>query len=185
MSEESIAPALLVAMPQLEDPNFQRTVVLLIEHHDEGAFGVVLNRGTDIPVPEVCSSLDIEWHGAADPVAGWGGPVRPGTVWMLFSPPPSRDEELVKEVTLGVHLGVHLDALRAATREPPERLRVFLGYSGWGEGQLESELAQGTWLLAPVTPEVVFDVPSEDLWQHVMRSLGVDPSHLVATPGIH
>ena len=69
--------------------------------------------------------------------------------------------------------------------QPPERLRVLLGYAGWGPGQLESELSQGAWLFAPIRREVVFDVELPDMWEYVVRSLGIDPATLVPTRGIH
>ena len=185
MPEESIAPALLIAMPQLLDPNFHRTVVLLVEHNGDGTLGIVLNRSAELTLPEICTSLGLAWRGDAGVPAGWGGPVQPGTGWMLFSAPPECDGELIKQVSAGIYFGGTLAVLEAVASQPPERLRFFLGCAGWGPGQLEGELAQGTWILAPVTPEAVFEVPRDTLWQHAVRSLGVDPSRLVATAGIH
>jgi putative transcriptional regulator len=185
MSEHSIAPALLVAMPQLLDPTFHRTVVLLVEHHGAGTLGIVLNREAELSLAQICTSLGCSWGGAAEHSAGWGGPVQPATGWMLFSSPPACDPDLIKEVSSGVYFGGTLAVLEEIARHPPERVRFFLGYAGWGAGQLERELSEGSWILAPVTPEAVFTVPPELLWQHVLNSLGVDPSHLVATAGIH
>jgi putative transcriptional regulator len=185
MPEDSIAPALLVAMPQLLDPNFHRTVVLLVEHNGEGTLGVVLNREAELSLGEICTSLGFSWEGDVELPAGWGGPVQPGTGWMLFSSPPACDPDLIKEISRGVYFGGTLAVLQEIAQRPPDRLRFFLGYAGWGAGQLERELAQGTWILAPVTSEAVFEVPRDDLWHHVVRSLGVDPSRLVSTAGIH
>jgi putative transcriptional regulator len=182
----SLAPTFLVAMPQLIDPNFRRTVVLLIHHDEEGTFGIVLNRDTEITAPSLCATLDIAWRGAAAEPIGWGGPVQPQTGWVLFD-----DEsdvgygEDVKEVDAGVRFAGSLDVLRRIAVAPPQRLRLLLGYAGWGPGQLESELAEGAWLLAPVSREVVFDVDTSRMWEHVLRSMGIEPATLIATRGVH
>jgi putative transcriptional regulator len=182
----SLAPTFLVAMPQLLDPNFRRTVVLLIHHDEEGTFGIVLNRDTEITAPSLCATLDIAWHGAAEEPIGWGGPVQPQTGWVLF------DDEAdfaygddVKQVDRGVRFAGSLDVLRRIAVAPPQRLRLLLGYAGWGPGQLESELAEGAWLLAPVSREVVFDVDTSRMWEHVLRSMGIEPATLIATRGVH
>ena len=80
----SLAPTFLVAMPQLLDPNFRRTVVLLVHHDEEGTFGIVLNRSTELTAPSLCATLDIAWHGTQAEPIGWGGPVQPQTGWVLF-----------------------------------------------------------------------------------------------------
>jgi putative transcriptional regulator len=178
-------------MPQLLDPNFHRTVVLLLEHRvDDGTLGVVLNRDADMSLAEVYKSLGIVSHGiggegAAQKPAGWGGPVHPSTGWMLFSSPPSCDPDQFKEVSEGVYFSGTLSVLQEISRHPPEQLRFFLGCAGWAAGQLEWELAQGAWIIAPVTVDAIFEVPGDELWHHVMRSIGVDPSRLIATAGIH
>jgi putative transcriptional regulator len=183
--EDSIAPALLIAMPQLLDPNFHRTVVLLVEHHAAGTLGIVLNREAELTLPEICTSLGFAWEGDDELPAGWGGPVQPTTGWMLFSSAPACDPDLIKQVSAGIYFGGTLAVLEEIARHPPERVRFFLGYAGWGAGQLERELAEGAWILAPVSSKAVFDVPCDMLWEHVLHSLGVDPSRLVSTAGIH
>jgi putative transcriptional regulator len=179
-----LAPALLVAMPQLLDPNFARTVVLLIEHDERGTFGLVLNRATDLPVAQLCASLGIDWSDAdARPVA-WGGPVQPEHGWLLLGEgAPSHLE--VMEVMSGIRFSRSPDVLRECAEAPPERFRVFLGYAGWGPGQLRNELIQGAWLVAPVTPEFVFEAPAETLWERVVRHLGIEPATLVPTQGVN
>jgi putative transcriptional regulator len=182
----SLAPAFLVAMPQLLDPNFRRTVVLLIHHDEEGTFGIVLNRDTEITAPSLCATLDIAWHGPAAETIGWGGPVQPQTGWVLFddeSDAAYGDD--VKQVDAGVRFAGSLEVLRRIAVAPPQRVRLLLGYAGWGAGQLEAELAEGAWLLAPVSREVVFDVDTGEMWDHVLRSLGIEPATLIATRGVH
>jgi putative transcriptional regulator len=182
---ESLAPSLLVAMPQLLDPNFKRTVVLLIHHDAEGTFGVVLNRPTELTASDLCSTLEIGWRGVPEKEIGWGGPVQPQTGWMLFAEESGLDAPDVKLVADGIGFAGSLDVLRRLAADPPDALSLLLGYAGWGPGQLESELAEGAWLVAPVSRDVLFDVDSAEMWEHVVRSLGIEPSTLVATRGIH
>jgi putative transcriptional regulator len=78
-----------------------------------------------------------------------------------------------------------MDVFRQLAERPPRDLRIFLGYAGWGGGQLENELTQGAWVVAPLTPEVVFDVSPSDMWDHVLRAMDIDPLRLVATAGVH
>jgi putative transcriptional regulator len=156
-------------------------------HHDEqGTFGIVLNRSTQITAPSLCATLDIEWHGAFDEPIGWGGPVQPQTGWVLFDDElEDADGDDVKRVGDGVRFAGSLDVLRRIAIAPPEHLRLLLGYAGWGPGQLEAELAEGAWLIAPVTREVVFEVDTARMWEHVLRGMGIEPATLVATRGVH
>jgi putative transcriptional regulator len=159
-------------MPQLMDPNFQRAVILVIHHDETGSFGVVLNRATDITAPMLCSTLEIEWRGDPGWEINWGGPVQPQTGWVLFGSEEHREQaEEATQIQPGLWFAGSLD--------------VLLGYAGWGPGQLESELTQGAWITAPVCEETVFEVASSEMWEHVVRSLGIEPSSLVATRGVH
>jgi len=182
---ESLAPTFLVAMPQLLDPNFRRTVVLLVHHDADGTFGVVLNRPTELTAIDLCTTLRIGWRGEPEKEIGWGGPVQPQTGWMLFGEEALVGSGDVKPAGDGIGFAGSLDVLRRLAEDPPEELQLLLGYAGWGPGQLESELAEGAWLLAPVSREVVFEVEPAAMWEHVVRSLGIEPSTLVATRGVH
>ena len=190
VTDSSLAPRLLVAMPQLVDPNFKRTVVLLIHHDESGTFGVVLNRPTDITAPSLCQTLEIDWQGRPDDIIDWGGPVQPQTGWVLFEGEDAPagvgiGTEEVKDVAEGICFAGSLEVLREVAQSPPDNVRVLLGYAGWGPGQLEMELAEGAWLLAPVTREIVFGVEHDSMWDRVVRGLGVDPSTLVPSRGVH
>lgn len=183
---DSLAPTLLVAMPQLRDPNFKRSVVLLVHHDEEGTFGVVLNRSTDLTALGLCSTLDVEWRGAPQKGIRWGGPVQPQTGWLLFGSEVSvTEEDDVKEIGSGVRFAGSLDVLRRVAQDPPEDLHVMLGYAGWGPGQLENELTQGAWLIVPVSSDLVFDVDTTVMWDRVLRSLGIEPSTLISSRGVH
>lgn len=186
MDEHSLAPGLLVAMPHLLDPNFRRSVVLLIHHDENGTFGLVLNRTTELTAPSLCQSLEIDWRGAPDHAVDWGGPVAPETGWVIFD--DAFDVQAVEEVKPlgeGICFARSLEVLRLVADAPPDRLRLLLGYAGWGPGQLEGELSQGAWLVAPLRHEVVFDIHPDVMWEHVVRSLGIEPATLVASRGIH
>lgn len=185
MSDDPLAPALLVAMPQLLDPNFRRAVVLLLHHDAEFTFGLILNRPSEIAAENLCASLGIEWRGGGASLVDWGGPVQPNTGWVLLGDSLGGEVEDVTEVADGVHFAGSMEPLKRIAADPPERFRLFLGYAGWGAGQLEAELAQGAWIVAPLTARVVFEVEPDAMWDCVLRELGVDPATLVATPGVH
>ncbi len=172
-------------MPDLVDPNFRRSVVLIVHHDEEGTFGVVLNRPTDILAADLCQTLGVEWAGHPDTIVHWGGPVQPNTGWLVSGQGVLAECAEVTEVALGIHFAGSLDALRRVAEHPPASLRLFLGYAGWGAGQLEEELAQGAWVVAPHSERAVFEVASDELWNHAWRTLGVDPATVVGTPGIH
>jgi putative transcriptional regulator len=186
VDEHSLAPGLLVAMPHLLDPNFRRTVVLLVHHDENGTFGVVLNRGTDITAPHLCSTLEIDWRGSEDEAIDWGGPVQPQTGWVIFDEGLEvGDSTDVKHLGQGVCFAGSLEVLKRVADQPPSRLRLLLGYAGWGPGQLENELSEGAWLVAPLKSDVIFEVDPDAMWEHVVRSLGIEPATLVATRGVH
>jgi putative transcriptional regulator len=171
-------------MPQLLDPNFARAVVLVIDHDEGGTFGLVLNRGTDLPVAQLCASLGIDWQGQDERSVAWGGPVQPEHGWLLLGEGAPGSLEAT-DVVDGVRFSRSPDVLRECAEAPPEQFRVFLGYAGWGPGQLRDELIQGAWLVAPASAEFVFDAPRETLWEAVVRGLGIDPATLVPTQGVN
>jgi len=181
----TLAPSFLVAMPQLADPNFERCVVLLVHHDDEGTFGLVLNRDGDVLASSLCSALGVDWRGDPTVSVGVGGPVQPNTGWVLFSDDALADDEGVTSLCDGLHCAGSLDTLREVAGRVADRRRLFLGYAGWAPGQLEAELVQGAWLVAPASADIVFDVESEAMWERVLHSLGIDPATLVPTPGVH
>jgi len=185
MGENSLAPTLLLAMPQMLDPNFARSVVLLCKHEREGAMGLVVNRPTDTlasslvllePPPKRDSGLEI-WV---------GGPVEPQRGWLLLGSDPGTEESMA--IGGGLYLSASADMLRRLIEDAPEdqkQRRLFLGYAGWGEGQLESELAASAWLTADVSKNLVFDTDPERMWETAIRSLGIDPYALQMGTGVH
>jgi putative transcriptional regulator len=159
----------------------------MLEHETSASFGLVLNRPASLLLSDLFSSLQFEWRGDDRATVGWGGPVEPNSGWMLFGDSPSLpfEDEQVRSVVDGVSFGGSMDVFREIAKTPPAMMRFFLGYSGWGPGQLEFEIAQGAWLSAQAIPEVIFEVPAEKMWDHVVRGMGIDPSSLVSTTGVH
>ncbi len=172
-------------MPQLLDPNFRRAVVLLLHHDAEFTFGLVLNRPSEIGAESLCASLGLEWRGATEELVCWGGPVQPNTGWVLLGDAAGAEIEDATQVTEDLHFAGSLETLKNVAADPPDRLRLFLGYAGWGAGQLESELAQGAWIVAPLASHTVFEAALETMWETVLHDLGIDPATLVSTPGVH
>lgn len=174
-------------MPQLSDPNFKRSVVLVVHHDAESTFGLVLNREVELTVEELCESLEFSWQGRRAAEVGWGGPVESHTGWLLFqdSVEMEVEDEHVSRLEGSLCFAGSMDVFRQLAEQPPADLRIFLGYAGWGSGQLESELAQGAWVVAPLSSDVVFDVPAEAMWDHVLRAMDIDPATLIATAGVH
>ena len=142
----SLAPTLLVAMPSLLDPNFFRSVVLLITHDAGGAFGVVVNRELDVPVASVCEAVGVPWHGDPHRRALLGGPVERHQGWVLHRSGHTFEGELSVRGEDGSVMGLSPSqgALELYGREPDGDFRLVMGYAGWGGGQLDAELAAGS-----------------------------------------
>jgi putative transcriptional regulator len=170
---------LLIADPLPGDPNFERTVVLMIEHRTEGALGVVLNRPSDLEVGAVLE----EWAdlAAAPSVLYVGGPVEPNGVLALGrssgdAVAPGWTPVVGDVGTIDLHLQPDEVAPRVAG------IRFFVGYSGWGGGQLESELAEGAWLVVDAIADDVFAPDPETMWRSVLRRQGGKVSMLADFP---
>ena len=176
------APILLLSMPQMADPNFAKTVVLLCDYTDEGAFGLVVNRQMDEPAwtlvktdPPVRVDPDLRlWI---------GGPVDPQRTWVLMSEAQGPDEDQ-REICPGVLLSVSKELTLDLLQAPPStRARVVIGYAGWGPGQLDHEIAASAWLTLDVDPALIFGVPPDQMWEAAIRRLGADPSALQTASG--
>ena len=174
-------------MPQLQDPNFIRSVMMIVQHDEDGTFGLVLNRPADMSARDLCSGLDVSWGGDPALPLHWGGPVQPQTGWMLFADDahPGAFADEATELAEGVYFAGSLNVLRVVAEAPPGDVRLFLGYAGWGPGQLEAEMVEGVWLTAPASRDALFAVEADALWEHVVRGLGIDPATLTLTPGVH
>lgn len=175
-------------MPQLHDPNFSHAVVLMIEHSDDGSFGLVVNQPSPIKATELLQSLDMSWGGDLSAVVWSGGPVSPTTGWVLHQPMDGLDMRPRRgggtiDVAPGIALTTSPERLRTIATAPPDRVRLLLGYSGWGPGQLAEEMARGAWLHAEADPALIFDSPAPELWARAIRSLGINPESLIPGRG--
>lgn len=163
---EPLTGRLLVATPSLLDPNFERTVVLICAQSEDGAFGIVLNRPLEADVLEHLPA----WRHLATspPVVFSGGPVEPVAATALgrLREGAVADGWSVVRDRIGM---VNLDGDPDATGRSLERLRVFSGYTGWGDGQLESEIAEGAWLAVDLEPDDPFTGEPERLWRRILR----------------
>jgi putative transcriptional regulator len=176
-------PVLLLAMPQVLDPFFHRSVVLLVRHEEEGSFGFIVNRPTGIKVSEILKGMEVDWRGGKDAVAYFGGPVQPQLGTVLFGPALAAtggdfESEAASEVLAGVSLTQHVGDLSRLAEAPPEHFRLFLGYAGWGAGQLIEEILRNDWLTAPARGDLIFAPDPDQVWAAALESVGVDPATL-------
>ncbi len=164
---ESLAGQLLIASPSLQDPNFSRTVVLVSLHTKEGAMGVVLNRPSEVTVGEAVPQL--EEAGSEDELVYVGGPVSPTSIVCLAE---FLDPAAAGLLVLG---RIGFPAAEAGIEELAEataRRRVFAGYAGWSEGQLDAEVEQGDWIAQAALPQDIFTELPEELWSSVLTRMG-------------
>jgi len=167
------------------DPNFRRSVVLMLEYEvEQGALGLVVNRRSPFPLARLCESLDLPWRGSADANVDWGGPVGENQGWVVMDDAAAQGLEVATLVP-GIHWSRSQDALRRVAETPALRARVFLGYAGWGAGQLEREIVEGSWLVVPVSSKLLFEETHERLWEQAVRSLGIEPATLISSHGVN
>ena len=164
------AGQLLVATPRLADPNFERSVVLVLDHDESGSLGVVLNRPSPVPVGEILE----DWQElVAEPgVLFHGGPVGTDSALAVASIPVGQDpeEDPVGFRRLFADTGIiDLDTPTELLDSAISRLRIFAGYAGWGDGQLVAEVEEGSWYVLPLEAGDVFGSDPERLWAHVLR----------------
>ncbi len=185
MSSMDLAGRLLIAMPGMGDPRFQRSVILICAHSDEGAMGLIVNkRAGDLSFGGLLDHLGIgRGEGTRDIRVRVGGPVERGRGFVLHS-----DDWAGGEATMTVpgslRMTATLDILEAlAGGTGPARALLALGYSGWGPGQLEDEIARNDWLVCDAAGELVFSDEDPAKWAGALRLLGVDPVTLSATAG--
>ena len=165
------APArgnLLVSEPYLPDPYFRRTVVLLCDHNEEGSFGFVLNRHTDMAVNDLMENMP-----PIGSQVGIGGPVQSGSLFYVHT--LGVRIEGSQEVVDGVYVGGDYDQLRGVLKADmrlTRHVRFFVGYSGWDKGQLDKELTEKSWLVARGSKKRIMDIKDDDLWGTTLRGMG-------------
>ncbi|HEV8335330.1 MAG TPA: YqgE/AlgH family protein [Candidatus Polarisedimenticolia bacterium] len=180
---ELSAPLVLLAMPQIQDPFFHRSVILLVHHDAEGSLGFIVNRRTGSPVREMLKEMGIEWKGKPDLAVYFGGPVHPhlGTVLYDVSVAGTADagpgDSIIPGLP-GLRLTRSITDLTQIAARPPDLFRLFLGYAGWGPGQLLQEILRNDWLTAPPRQEILFSPEPDGVWTHALGAVGVNPDAL-------
>lgn len=171
------AGQLLIAEPFLADPNFARSVILLCEHSSEGSVGFVINRATQLTLGDLLPELYTPLLGVSQ-----GGPVQLDTLHMLHRTP---DVFGGNQITPGVYWGGSYEALQDAVvtnNYQPMDLRLFVGYSGWSPGQLEKEVKEGSWLVADISEDILFETNTQDIWKSAIKLLGSEYAYLANLP---
>jgi putative transcriptional regulator len=173
----------LVAMPSLNDSPFSHTVTYVCEHSDKGAMGVVINTATSMQLKEIFKQLELDDKaGQGKQIVMSGGPVQPERGFVLHPTNDSKWQSTI-EVSPEISLTASRDIIAAlAEGNGPKQCLVTLGYAGWGEGQLEAEIAENSWLIVPANKEVIFDTPLEERWTAAAQTLGIDVT-LISTAG--
>ena len=175
---------MLLAMPAMNDPRFERAVIYMCAHNDQGAMGLVINKTLDsIDFRKLLEQLDItSSESTPATTVHFGGPVENQRGFVLHSGEYQHDETLMIDERIG--LTATLDIVRALARnDGPERSILALGYTGWGPGQLEIEMHDNVWLSIPYNGELMFEVRDDKKWERAFNSIGVDLSVLSGSAG--
>ena len=175
MEKTNLTNHFIIAMPDLNDINFDRSVTYICEHDDNGSFGLIINKETDLSIADVIEQMEIpvSYDNSIVEHVFIGGPVHPGRGFILHDPVGNWSSSL--QVNKNIALTTSKDILEAiASDTGPEQRMLALGYAGWGPGQLEQELAANAWLSCPADEQILFHTPSEQRWQAAADILGVD-----------
>lgn len=180
----SLSNHLLIAMPNLHDPNFKQRVCYICEHNNQGAMGVVINHPINLSFADLCAQLEIELTDtdAANHPIFEGGPVETERGFILHSPIGEWENTL--PITEDIGLTVSKDILQAiangvsAESKPPQNFIITLGYAGWSEDQIEDEIAKNVWLNVPSNDKILFHTPTENRWTAAAAALGINLQQL-------
>jgi putative transcriptional regulator len=176
-------PMLQIAVPQLGDPNFFHSVVLILQHNAEGALGLILNNPLELNLGDFARQQTWPCHQALEtrPVF-CGGPVDPERGWILHRNAAVAERQ---ELLPGLYVSGTRETLMELLKSGEDNFRFFLGYAGWGSGQLEKEMKEGSWITATVEAKYVLDTDPAGTWNAVLKDMGVDPNRLALGGGFH
>lgn len=179
----SLRDHFLIAMPGLNDSSFAHTVTYICEHSDKGAMGVVINTATPMLLKEIFSQMDLDdLSDQGDQIVMSGGPVQPERGFVLHSNEAKWQSTL--EISPDISLTASRDIITAlAAGRGPKQCLIALGYAGWGEGQLEAEIAANSWLTVPADKDIIFNTPFEERWTSAAQTLGIDVNLISSTAG--
>ena len=184
MSSINLTHHFLIAMPNMADPYFAKSLTFICEHNDQGALGLVVNRPIDMTLQALFERLQLTLRdaGRKDAPIYFGGPVQTDRGFVLHEPTGNWQSTLKVRDAIG--LTTSKDILEAVGRgEGPQKLLVTLGYAGWSAGQLEHELTQNAWLTVEAKDAIIFDLPAEERLAAAMELLGVDYARLADSAG--
>lgn len=182
MDFSAFSPCFLVAMPELADPNFHKSVIMLTDYNKEGARGFIINKKTDILLGAtvVLSEGTLNSDYEKLPLF-FGGPVEPDKIWITYdSKIYTHDDDTIVGDNIMIARDIDILTNHENTLNT-ERMRIFHGYTGWGAKQLDAEIAASSWLTSPLSIKLLLDTPQELIWDNAIRNLGFDPNHLIGS----
>jgi putative transcriptional regulator len=169
---------ILVASPSLLDPNFHKSIILVVDHQkEEGTFGLVLNRPGPVSMELFCAGMGIDIVGDGEPAIHVGGPVQPGVGWLLHESLENAPDS--RQVLDDVFISNSREMLERVASDAKIQHRVFVGYAGWGPHQLAQEMRAGAWFTTDADTSLVFFGAGETAWDKAMQNMGIDPRFLV------
>lgn len=179
----SLRDHFLIAMPGLNDSSFAHAVTYICEHSEQGAMGVVINMATPMLLKEIFEQMALnDQSDQGEQIVMSGGPVQPERGFVLHSPDTKWQSTL--EISPDISLTASRDIIAAlAEGRGPEQSLIALGYAGWGEGQLEAEIAANSWLTVPANKDIIFSTPLEHRWTAAAQALGIDVNLIASTAG--
>ena len=177
MDISNLAGRLLIATPGLEDPNFRHSVVLICEHSADGAFGIILNRVLMNSFKPLLRAFDLKDSSVDLPVY-FGGPVRPEQGYVIYTPfdKKYKTTRIARNLALTASKEILHDIAKGTG---PAKYLFALGFSGWAANQLEDEMMTDSWLVAPVSTDLIFDVPVGERWRRAATTIGIDLDRVV------
>ena len=167
---------LLVASQDLEDPCFRRSVILIVEHTEDHTIGLILNLPLQVACAEIVHQFELNWH-STDEMVLRGGPVE-SHLWILHSEGWPFDHNVIFK---GLGLSVTKEALSVLCQTGSERVKLFSGYSGWGPGQLQREIEEGSWFMVEADADFVFDTSVSQMWEDALALLGIDANLMMTS----
>ena len=184
MSNHRLTDHFIIAMPGLMDENFSQAVTYICEHDENGTFGIIINRESEITLDDVMQQMNIPYQPDKDKVEPifTGGPVQANRGFILHRPTGHWDSSLVINDSMALTTSRDILEAIAEDRGPDDNI-IALGYAGWGPGQLEQEMAANTWLSCPAEEQIIFNTPVKDRWQAAADLIGVDLSLLSSETG--
>lgn len=179
----SLRDHFLIAMPGLNDSSFAHTVTYVCEHSAQGAMGVVVNMATPMLLKEVFEQMGLaDQSTVGEQIVMSGGPVQPERGFVLHS--NESQWQSTMQISADISLTASRDIILAmAEGRGPKQALIALGYAGWGEGQLEAEIAANSWLTVPANKAIIFDTPIEQRWTAAAQALGIDLNLIASTAG--